>query len=117
MNLNKDILGELAEQTTERLVMGEYGEMSNRERAVRVYAALVFAVPFANLLITSSPTPARGVLALLSFGASFVVGWRAGYETLHVGDFGRGDRDGATPSNVDESYSGEREAVAEEGSS
>jgi len=111
MNLNKDALGEVTEQTPERLLMGEYGEMSNRERAVRVYVGLALAVPFVNLLVTSSPTPARGVLALGSFGLAFLVAWRAGYETLHVGD-----RAGGTPSNGDESYSGDRE-TAEEGSS
>jgi hypothetical protein len=115
MNLNKDTLGEVTEQTPERLIMGAYGEMSNRERAVRVYVALALAVPFANLLVTASPTPGRAVVALLSFGAAFAVGWRAGYETLHVGD--RADRAGGNPPNVDESYTSDSETVAEEGSS
>lgn len=77
---------EMEDWSRERLILGERGEMSNRERAIRVYLALVLAVPFANLVLTSSPTAGRALVALVSFGASFLVGWRAGYETLHVGD-------------------------------
>jgi len=60
--------------------------MTNRERAERVYVAFVLAVPFVNLLLTAKRSAGRAVVALASFGLSFVVGWRAGYETLHVGD-------------------------------
>ncbi len=86
MNLETSSIEDLAEQPPERLLMGKYGEMSNRERAVRVYLALAFSVPFVNLLVASSPTAGRAIIALLSFGLAFLIGWRAGYETLHVGD-------------------------------
>lgn len=85
MDLGIDV-EEWKEKPPERLVFGKYGEMSNRERAIRAYSSLVLAVPFANLLMTSSPSAGRAVVALVSFGVSFAVGWRALYETLHVGD-------------------------------
>lgn len=124
MNFSTDSLGErtdelveefvtqVREQPLERLIMGEYGGMSNRERALRVYLSLVMAMPFANLVVTSDPTALRSVVALVSFGVSFTVGWRAGYETLHVGD--RPDRGEATRrTEVDESYGSDEDSLAE----
>lgn len=89
MSFSKETLEELRERPPERLLMGAYGEMSNRERAVRVYVSLVLAVPFVQLLVTTSPTAKGALIAIASFGLSFAIGWRAGYEALHVGDRNR----------------------------
>lgn len=114
MNLGKETLQDLTERPRERLIMGEYGEMSNHERAVRVYVALALAVPFVNLLVTSSPTAGRAIVALVSFGLAFIVGGRAFFETLHGPDHA-----GDPGANVDESYTTDSgtDPLAEEGSS
>lgn len=106
--MNIDELGEWTERPPERLIMGKYGDMSNKERAVRVYLALALAVPFVRLVVTTEPSAGGAVVALASFGLSFVVGWRAGYETLHVG--GDPDRAGNPLGSVDESYSSDPDA-------